>query len=195
MNFENIKTYVINLDRRTDRISDLKIPLAWERFSATDGKEKYSNKPIKERGWRGCQDSHIRLLEKIINENEDIFIVFEDDVEVGENFMNNLKSVVESLPTDWDLLFLGGWNVGEKIKFNDLTDIAKSVYCTHAYMFKKDVAKKMLNKFKEREFKVDVLLAELLPSINAYICNPTIAWQRPGFSDVENIVTNNIHLK
>lgn len=195
MNFENIKTYVINLDRRTDRISDLKIPLTWERFSATDGKEKYSNNPIRERGWRGCQDSHIRLLEKIINENEDIFIVFEDDVEVGENFMNNLNSVAESLPTDWDLLFLGGWNVGEKIKFNDLTDIAKSVYCTHAYMLKKDVAKKMLDKFKEREFKVDVLLAELLPSINAYICNPTIAWQRPGFSDVENIVTNNIHLK
>jgi GR25 family glycosyltransferase involved in LPS biosynthesis len=191
---KDIKIYVINLDKRVDRIEGLSIPLIWNRFSATDG-QKYIDNPIKERGWRGCHDSHTRLIEKTISDNEKLFIIFEDDVELCDDFVNKLELVVNSLPDDWELLFLGGWNVGEKIKYNEFVDIANKVYCMHAYMFKKETTNKLLNKFKEREYKVDVLLAELLPNINAYICNPTIAWQKPGFSDIENKKTNNKHLK
>jgi GR25 family glycosyltransferase involved in LPS biosynthesis len=189
-----IKTFVINLDKRTDRISELKLPLEWERFSATDG-QQYVNAAVKERGWRGCYDSHLRLIEKINNYDSNLFIVFEDDVEVCDDFILKLNNVIDTLPNDWELLFLGGWNVGEKIKYNESVDLAKKVYCMHAYMFKKETAIKLLNKFKQREYKVDVLLAELLPEINAYICNPTLAWQRPGFSDIQYKETNNIHLK
>ena len=195
INLEKTKTFVINLDRRVDRISEIKLPLKWERFSATDGKESFSNKPMFERGWRGCRDSHIRLLEKVKELDEDFFIIFEDDVEVGENFINDLEKITKTLPENWDLLFLGGWNVGDKIKYNDFLYLAKKVYCTHAFIIRKEIVEKMLNKFKEREFKVNVLLSELLPNINSFICNPTIAWQKPGFSDIENIITNNKHLR
>lgn len=190
----NFKVYVINLDKRVDRISELKLPFNWERFSATDG-EIYTNVPPKEKGWRGCHNSHTNLIEKTTKDDEDFFIIFEDDVEVSEGFIDKLNSIVESLPDDWELLFLGGWNVGEKIKYNDFVDLANKVYCMHAYMFKSTIAEKLFNKFNERVYKVDVLLAELLPELKSYICNPTIAWQRPGFSDIEKRETNNIHLK
>jgi GR25 family glycosyltransferase involved in LPS biosynthesis len=191
---KNIKSYVINLDKRVDRISELKLPLEWERFSATDGQKYVDNIP-KERGWRGCYDSHVRLIEKTINDDAELFIIFEDDVEVTDNFMDKLETIINNVPENWELLFLGGWNVGEKIKINDYVDLAEKVYCMHAYMFKPETAKKLLNKFKNRVYKIDVLLCELLPDINAYICNPTLAWQRPGFSNIEYKETDNTHLK
>ena len=144
---KKIKTYVINLDKRPDRLSDLKLPLAWERFSATDG-QKYINNIPKERGWRGCYDSHTRLIKKIISENYDLYIVFEDDVDVSDDFMDKLSNIINNLPENWELLFLGGWNVGKKIKINDNVDLAKKVYCMHAYVFKPETAKKLLNKFR-----------------------------------------------
>jgi GR25 family glycosyltransferase involved in LPS biosynthesis len=109
--------------------------------------------------------------------------------------MNKLETIINNVPENWELLFLGGWNVGEKIKINDYVDLAEKVYCMHAYMFKPETAKKLLNKFKNRVYKIDVLLCELLPDINAYICNPTLAWQRPGFSNIEYKETDNTHLK
>lgn len=191
---KKIKSYVINLDKRPDRLSDLKLPLEWERFSATDG-EQYQDNPQKERGWRGCHNSHTRLIKKIINDDAELFIVFEDDVEVTDDFVLKMEKIINTLPYDWELLFLGGWNVDEKIKYNEFVDVAKKVYCMHAYVFKAEIAEKLLNKFNERVYKVDVLLAELLPDLKAYICNPTIAWQRAGFSNIENKITNNVHLK
>jgi len=192
---KKIKTYVINLDKRPDRLSELRIPLNWERFSATDG-QKYKYTPEKERGWRGCHDSHTRLINKIIDDdNSELFMIFEDDVELCDNFIEKMENIINSLPNDWELLFLGGWNVGEKIKYNQYVNLANKVYCMHAYVFKYETAKKLLNKFNERIYKVDVLLAELLPQLNAYICEPTIAWQRAGFSNIENKITNNVHLR
>lgn len=191
---EDLKTYVINLDRRPDRLNELKLPISWERFSATDG-QKYTESPVKERGWRGCYDSHLRLTDKLKNEESNYFLILEDDVEVCDNFIDVLKEKISKLPEDWELLFLGGWNVGDKIKYCDGIDLANKVYCTHAFLFKKETIDKLLMKYNSRVYKIDVLLAELLPELNAYICSPTIAWQRPGFSDVVNKETNNVHLK
>jgi GR25 family glycosyltransferase involved in LPS biosynthesis len=192
---KKIKTYVINLDKRPDRLSELNLPLEWERFSATDG-EQYQNTPQKEKGWRGCHNSHTRLMEMIVNSSDaDLYLIFEDDVEVCGDFIIKMEEIINSLPYDWELLFLGGWNVGDKIRYNEFVNLAKKVYCMHAYIIKPQIANKLLNKFNERIYKIDILLAELLPELNAYICNPTIAWQRPGFSNIENKETNNKHLK
>jgi GR25 family glycosyltransferase involved in LPS biosynthesis len=192
--FENIKIYVINLDKRPDRLSDLKIPLIWERFKATDG-EQYNLAPKHERGWRGCYDSHTRLMEKIVNGDDMLYLIFEDDVELCDDFNNKLFNIIQTLPEDWELLFLGGHNKGKQIAYNEFVDLADDVLCMHAFLFKHSISEKLLNKFKSRVYKVDVLLRELLPELNSYICNPTIAWQRAGFSNIENRVTNNVHLK
>ena len=191
---EQVKTYVINLDRRPDRLQEIKLPITWERFSATDGRI-YVDSPVKNRGWMGCYDSHVRLVEKLKNEKSDYYLIFEDDIDVCDNFIQTLEKTVNNLPEDWELLFLGGWNVGDKINHCEGIDVANKVYCMHAYMIKAEIIDKLLEKYKSRTYKIDVLLAELLPELKSYICNPTIAWQRPGFSDIENRETNNVHLK
>ena len=191
---EKLNTYVLNLDRRPDRLKQLNLPIKWERFSATDG-QIYTDVIPKQRGWRGCYDSHTRLINGLKNEKSEYYLIFEDDVEVCDNFIEKLEKTVNQLPEDWELLFLGGWNVGDKINHSVGIDIANKVYCMHAYMVKSNALDKLIEKYNSRIYKVDVLLAELLPELKSYICNPTIAWQRPGFSDIENRETNNVHLR
>jgi GR25 family glycosyltransferase involved in LPS biosynthesis len=140
----------------------------------------------------GCWDSHRRLFNKIKEENIEYTLIMEDDVDLVENFQERLNDVISELPDDWDLLYLGGWNVGDIIKYSDKLNLAKKVYTTHAFIVRQKFVDTVIKGINERQWKVDVLISDILPLGNCFICNPTLAWQREGFSDIENRETNNL---
>ena len=190
----DIKKYVINLKRRDDRLKNLNLPFQYEVFEATDGKEKFAEFG-KIQGHIGCLDSHKRLFTFAKENNIDTIMVMEDDIEVDEDFNEKLEIIMGQLPEDWDLLYLGGWNVGEKKTYSDLLDIAERVLTTHAFIVKNKFFDIIIQGLSVRDWKVDVLLSDVLTKGKCYIANPKIAYQREGFSDIENKITNNIHLK
>ena len=190
-----METYVINLKRREDRLKDLQIPMVYQIWEATDGKEKFKDSPIKHQGFLGCLDSHRRLFDHAKNNNIETLMVIEDDIEVCENFNDNLNKVMSELPEDWDLLYLGGWNVRDKKKYSDHLDFAERVYTTHAFIVRNKFFDTVIESINSRDWKVDVLIADILPKGSCFICNPPLAWQKEGFSDIENKITNNLHLK
>lgn len=189
-----MKAYVINLDTRTDRMEELDIPLQFTRWKAVDGKT-IEDAPNKLRGHIGCLRSHITLLEHIKESGDDCAIVFEDDVEVVPGFEERLAEAMASLPANWDLLYLGGWNKLRTKKYNRLLNVAEVVYCTHAYVVRAKFIDRILRQLRSRDWKVDVLLSEVLGLGKCYICNPVLAWQRAGYSDIVNGVTDNKHLR
>jgi hypothetical protein len=74
-------------------------------------------------------------------------------------------------------------------------DIAERVLTTHAFIVKNKFFDIIIQGLSVRDWKVDVLLSDVLTKGKCYIANPKIAYQREGFSDIENKITNNIHLK
>jgi len=189
------KKIVINLKRRTDRLEQINLPFDYEIFEATDGKVEFADYQPKKQGFMGCWDSYRRLFNKIKEENIEYTLILEDDVEVVENFQERLNNVISELPDDWDLLYLGGWNVGDIVKYSDKLNHAKKVYTTHAFIVRQKFVDTVIKGINERQWKVDVLISDILPLGNCFICNPILAWQREGFSDIENRETNNLHLK
>jgi len=189
-----MQKFLINLKRRDDRLKLLNLPFEYTLFEATDGKTKYSTHPENEQGFMGCLDSHRRLFSFAKESKINTLMVLEDDVVVDENFISKLNKVMSELPEDWDLLYLGGWNIGEKVKYSESLDIAHKVYTTHAFIVKNKFFDTIINNINSRDWKVDVLISEILETGKCFICNPVIAWQREGFSDIENKITNNIHL-
>jgi GR25 family glycosyltransferase involved in LPS biosynthesis len=190
-----MEKYVINLERRTDRLTSINLPFEYNVFKATDGKETYPDHKVKHQGFLGCLDSHRRLFQMAKDNNIETLLVMEDDIEVDQNFNDKLQVVLSELPEDWDLLYLGGWNVGEKEKYSQHLDRATKVYTTHAFIVRGKFFDTLLEGINSRDWKVDVLISEILPKGNCFICDPTIAWQKEGFSDIENKITNNVHLK
>lgn len=71
-------------------------------------REAIINDPAEYAGPYACTLSHNRIWRKLVRRNPDdqVFLIFEDDSEIPPNFHAKLKKAMESVPTDWDLLYL-----------------------------------------------------------------------------------------
>ena len=127
-----LKTFVINLERRKDRLEkfmnkngeQLK-QLNPEIFKAVDGSRlKPTNKLLKlfetsdfqsRVGLVGCACSHIMLWLNCLKSNEyDTMLILEDDCELAPNFTLKLQNVLQQAPfiSDkpiWDIIYLGNF--------------------------------------------------------------------------------------
>ncbi len=117
--------YIINLDRRTDRMDRLyattpELKERATRYSAVEGK-KIQLTPALARLFRphdfmwkkaimGCALSHLGLWWKLVNEHPDIqnFFILEDDVKLRPEWEARWKAAVPHLPEDWDIIYFGG---------------------------------------------------------------------------------------
>ena len=117
--------YVINLDRRADRMDRLyattpELKERATRFSAIEGK-KLELTPTLARLFRphdfmwkkaimGCALSHLSLWWKLFTEHQEIntFLILEDDVKLKPEWEDRWKAAQPHLPEDWDIVYLGG---------------------------------------------------------------------------------------
>ena len=114
------KRFVINLDRRKDRYNDFlkRIPFdsdVCERFSAIDGNNiknfNYKDNPF----IIGCHLSHKNVLNLVVKDesikDDDIILIFEDDVFFSDSFEVEIKKIVQflkKLDKINYLLYIGG---------------------------------------------------------------------------------------
>lgn len=124
------------------------------------------------------------LSQKAILESiKETTLVFEDDVK----FVNNdLYSILESAPIDWQMLYLSGHVLQPLKKFNKHWWRCKHTHTTHSIIYKPEAAKYIYDCFDPYKSGIydDFLLNKIQPYIKAYICKPFITTQRPGYSDL-----------
>jgi GR25 family glycosyltransferase involved in LPS biosynthesis len=119
--------YVINLERRADRLKGLwsnspELEGRVERWGAIDGRGLVLTPAIarllkpNDFFWKkaiaGCALSHLGLWHKLAHETPDInnYLILEDDVKFRQGWEATWKSVVAAgdVPEDYDILYLGG---------------------------------------------------------------------------------------
>ncbi len=117
-----MKTYVINLARAVERRVYMeqqlqRLGIDYEIFPAVDGQElseedlqQYSSKDSKKLNGRelskneiGCALSHLRIYEKLISSGEENVLILEDDINIGQMFVEILRHK-EKLPPDWEFI-------------------------------------------------------------------------------------------
>ena len=141
--------YVINLENRKDRKENCeqilnKQGLEHSFFNAVDGSklrfkvndndaflisiydEKnedsltfYANPTLKTDGVFGCFFSHYRLCNQLSKRDEDYFIVFEDDIDIVDNFKQKVGEILTKTNNP-DIIFLGFTKNQEIISKNNL---------------------------------------------------------------------------
>lgn len=176
--FERI--YCINLDRRTDRWQEA--TLLFERFNVRvqriSGME--DQKP-----WNGLRNTVIRIFENSIRQGYESILIFEDDIDWGEDFEERLNSCWEFLPEDWDMFYFSAAHQQWPKQYNEKLFKLSWSTAAHAIAFKSKCFEKVLSALKENEDAIDVIYSKLQPTLNAYACIDPIAWQRRSFSDIE----------
>lgn len=125
-----MKAYLINLDRRPDRLERFRaladrLGFDFERIPAVDGtapelEERAAGLP---RGWSGprvgpyvlaCFESHRAAWRRLLDSGEPYALILEDDLVLAEDFGDLVNETVPArswLPPDCDILRLETWNI------------------------------------------------------------------------------------
>ena len=116
-----LRAFVINLDRRPDRMDALAprldaLGIAWERLPATDGgvvaeatlqRRFVARGPLGRlgRGDMACTLSHLAALERFLAGDAPAAVILEDDVEIADD-LPELMATLDWLPENTDLVKL-----------------------------------------------------------------------------------------
>ena len=150
-------------------------------------------------GLVGCAKSHIAVLEKAKELDWDYCIVFEDDI-VIEGKKALLEKMKKYICYDFDVLFLGCWNVEPPITIEkDLLKITKA-WTTHAYICKKHYYDILIENYREGmnekinkdnpSNNIDEYISILQKRDKWYCLNPIHITQKDGWSYNFNEVRN-----
>jgi len=214
------KIYLINLEEKKDRLEKSLINFKnyginnFERIDGIKiGKDNYSFLDEKRKSQLGCSLSFYKTIEKAYKEKFNSILIFEDDFEFihdKENTNLFLKKSIDNLPSDWDIFYLGANIMYDYTnfpieKFSDNLLKLKSAYCCHAISFSKKGISKILEIFPNEFifieamnfYKIfDIFLAKYFCFNNScFICSEMLCSQSPGFSSIENCMTDYSDLK
>ena len=179
----NIPIYVVSLEKSTDRryyINNLLKDTQFEYLNAIDGsniktedlylKHEYIDVDYEKKrtkGELGCLLSHIKLLKQISESDNNISLIFEDDI-IFKNNLNiiDILHIIKNIKNihQYDIIYLGHCfenihknQTVDKITYNNnIYRICESVkpLCTHAYIITKNGAQKIMNFLNNHNFKI-----------------------------------------
>ena len=162
----------------------------------------------------GCGLSHISTWEKIIENDDDFAIILEDDAIIDDDFNNIFDKARSSLPSDFDILFLGcyvGCDINKEYtyeysfskllngacvkpvkKINDNLYVPALPLALHGYMVSKSGAKKLVKNFKDYRITnhIDAQMLNYYKSLNTYAVHPDIVKQNYTTEATTNNIVN-----
>jgi GR25 family glycosyltransferase involved in LPS biosynthesis len=183
------KVIVINLDRRTDRMEKLDLQLKelgiqYKRFSAVDA-IKLNIDPI----IAGLR-SHLQVIKDNIGKR---VLVLEDDAYFVDNFNEKFEKVMQTLPEDWDIFYLGALvpkDVGQINMVNRHWGIQVLTTGTQAYCIKPEMQYYFTSRLEEYQSYIDIGLRDFAKGYKPYITQPNLVTQFPSYSDLRQKEVN-----
>lgn len=175
-----MKTFIINLPRRTDRLE--RTILECEKFGI-----EYNIFPAFEGGADGLRRTMVALFEQ---EREGDILVLEDDVRL-------LHDPTPFLYPDFhfDCLFLGGNVYQPLIRYNDNYARLTSCVANHAVVYSQPTRDRLINWYSMQQQPIDITLDQIIVNEgNSFITIPLVATQYPEYSDIENKHVDYKHL-
>ena len=187
--FQN--TVVLSLPHRLDRRIKVKQQLDankifFEYYDAVNGHETEYIGPLT-KGEHGIKMSHIKILLNCIECSKSGVLIFEDDIILDENFLENITKDIKNVPDDMQILYLGASHHVEPKKIKGNIYKLLHSYTTHAMYIDKSVFNTLIEAQKNNpHVPLDVVYAHYQPILSVYGFYPNLAWQKDDYSDIQN---------
>lgn len=175
------KIYVINLNKRKDRMLNATLQLSkynihFERVEAIEHKK----------GAEGLKLTIEKLFKDCIEKGYQNVLIFEDDVDIVEPTINDvMQKVVSDLPPNYDIIYLGCNLCAEPKEYysNYLLSGVMSAFATHAAIYSQKAMKMFLegNPFEPID---NFIVAHIQTKGNCYCTAPLLASQIVTHSDI-----------
>lgn len=209
MSVLNIPVFVISLPEAYDRRARIEkifadLNLDFEFIDAVDGRQfDVINHPLYNANKRlafygrhlnggeiGCLLSHKKIYQKIVDENIEHALIFEDDVILRENFLPVLQKIL-TLDIPFDAIRFFGSPKLERIKARNICNIDDTHNLVrhtgmpggaHATLMTKSGAQKLLKHLDKTAYPIDALMGRnWLTGLNWYTVRPGLAAQDLSF--------------
>ena len=219
--FNNIKVYVINLDRRTDRWAHAYKILTnagfknITRISAIDGKQidseqikklvlpdayeklcqpRSEHEELGSLGSIGCYLSHYKAWQLILSSHEPSIVV-EDDIDIQPNWFKNSQVDMSHL-SFYDLILLGHSMLREnKPSGTGVKDFKGMFFGTHFYYITPKGANFFLSKALPMKIQVDSYMGQKIinqPHFHSAVHMPSLANQMAAGTDIQTPMNGQI---
>jgi GR25 family glycosyltransferase involved in LPS biosynthesis len=208
--FNNIPKFVINLDRRKDRLQSIVNEMSYmgwefERFSAIDTNSH-----------NGCARSHQEICKMVLERNYEYAMIFEDDIIFMPYAKDLLVDIYKELfenNLDWKFFHLGPCIHRPINKYNnnllDLSNLPdmdpnqhRGIYCTNAYIVTPQACEYIVewdsNKYiynSNQQITIDQYFDMIIyPSLPSFTAKWPITVQQYNYSDINHTLDNNYYL-
>jgi GR25 family glycosyltransferase involved in LPS biosynthesis len=199
--------YLINMDKDIDRLKKVtkecdKVNIKFERFSGIKVSDlsqnildKYIPIEIQKYGTDsmiGCGLSHLFIWQDAIKKNYKNILVLEDDVYFSNDFNKYLQNVIEEVPKDYDILYLGYKDtICKAPKDCSFNYIYKPTFplLTHAMIISNKGLNKLLNLIRKIDDHIDWKIARNVKKLNIYASKKKIInqiWESSNNSNLSN---------
>jgi hypothetical protein len=178
----NVYVNVINLKIRSDKREYIHNQLKLHKIEYTLFSAEKHEDPK-----RGCLESHLTIIKNAIKQKRPYLMILEDDCK----FIDSPKNM-NKLPPNWDMIYLGG-TVHRVLDKKHNGYVRVQCWTTHAYILNLSNPEfcEALLKLEDYDGEIDrYYLEHLHPKFNAYMCDPMIAIQKEGYSDIEGKEVN-----
>lgn len=203
--------FCINLKRRTDRKEQAqkqfdKYGIKVEFIEAVDGefvqipagyKPSSADGTFLTSNELACTASHLKVAQLAQQRNLENYFVFEDDAELDIDFVQRFSDYVKQFSEFHQtpaMFYLGGNHKGgTHLVTKNIARIFET-YTTHAYGVFSWLYDAVIESLSEKE-KADIALSKLHNQCLCFCTIPHLAFQIPSFSDIENKLVTNNHLR
>lgn len=143
------------------------------------------------RSWRstpgawGCLCSHLGVVEESLRRGAQSLLVLEDDLDFVDRFDERLGEFLSAVPSDWDLLYLGGEHLLPPTPVSSEVDRCRKTIRTHAIAMTATAMGMVLDQASGFNFHYDHMLVRVLGSRPMYAPHQWLVNQIDSPSDVQ----------
>ena len=167
------------------RLSDNEIKryVTAKAYSTILSKKRTSHAEISSKNQVACFLSHTTLWSQLAKTKDDYRTIMEDDLSVTPDFVYRLNQSLYSVPNDFDILLLGDiqqartpWS---SIMPGQVWVRIRRFYGCHAYVIKKEAARKLLHQCFPMECQLDTFIFEQASKLDLkiYAHHPSLVQQ------------------
>lgn len=189
------KIWVLTVERPIARFEETSqhlndLGITWERFNGVDN-TRCQLLPIQTFDYDRVGEhigpkhiaatlSHMAIWYVMLYQPDDHFIVFEYDVRVQPNFVEQYTEVTANLPDDWQVCFLGSCCTAGREQKHVKGNIFEvpMVLCGHAIMYRRSALPILIREHQKIHQPLDIaMVTQSLPLLRSYVVLPRIVEQ------------------
>jgi GR25 family glycosyltransferase involved in LPS biosynthesis len=192
------RIFVINLERRLDRLENILTNLSKINVSDYEVIKAVDGLIIDQPGWEGLRQTYINIFKIVQEKKYNNFLIIEDDCDFEDGFSSQVLKFLNTIPNDYDIIYFGGNHFSKpeceiKIVNENVIKVSNTV-TTHCIGFSVKNFDLIFNSIVNEKNHVDLIFAKLQNELSVYSSIKNLTRQIPSYSDIERRFVNYDHV-